>query len=232
MRKFITILMIVAMVSLPGRYAVAGGDGGITQVLVSALTKPGGFAIVTVVVQALVFTSLMGPQAKINPANIGSITALQLTAAVTTVYILYALVNYARYYLFYTTYIQPFFLPFPPVGSNDNSSSGGLSAQEQALKDAIWAVSDPDAADVMAAAAEEEVDEEQAAIDAAVDRALKDPELAKKYIQFASPRLRNAVIGALNNQMFQEISKELTPVQAPNAAQAGNFSGVSAARGR
>ncbi len=224
MRKFITILMIVAMISLPGRYAAASGDGGgITEIIISALTKPGGFASV-IVVQALIFTALMGPLPKIKAPNIPIIIGLPLTITLTAVYLLYALLNYARYYLFYIAYIQPYFMPFSVPGSN-------VAAQTEP-EEPTWQVSDPKAATAMAAAAAEEEDDEQAAIDAVVARALENPRLAPKYIEYASPKVREAVLAALKNQIFGSVKSDLVPVQAPTPAQAGNFSGVSAARGQ
>ncbi len=224
MRKFITILMIIAMVSLPGRYATAGGDGGITQIIVSALTKPGGFATV-IVLQAVIFTAMMGPLPKIKAPRISPILGLSLTVTLTVVYFLYAILNYARYYLFYVAYIQPFFMPFSTPGST-------VSTQTEP-EEPTWQVSDPKAATTMAAVAAEEEDDEQAVIDAAVERALKDPDLAFKYLEFASPKVQDAVLAAINNQIYQSLRGELgTENTLLTPAETGNFSGVPAAAGQ
>jgi hypothetical protein len=224
MRKFITILMIIAMVSLPGRYATAsGGDGGITEIIISALTKPGGFTSV-IILQAVIFTLMFAPPPTVKAPRVKLFIGLPLTVTLTVVYLLHAVLNYARYYLFYAVYIQPFFLPFASPGST-------VSTQTEP-EEPTWQVSDPKAATAMAAAAAEEEEDEQAVIDAAVERALKDPQLAFKYLEFATPKVRDAVLAAINNQIYGNLKSDLVPIQPPTPAEAGNFSGVSAAAGQ
>jgi hypothetical protein len=190
LRKIITIFLMIVILSTPGRFAWAedGGDGGADDGSggVSAISRPIGF-ITIAVLQTFIIATLFTSRMNIGAPNRNLIANLALSGTLTTIYFLFVMETYARYILFLYS------LPFNYLVSTNSVNSTVPDAS-----DPEWSAADPEFSNNTVASLKSEEDE---AISKAVKRALRDPELAKQYIQFASPKLRDAVKKALANQV-------------------------------
>jgi len=193
MRKFVTVLLMVVMLSTTSRIAVAspGGDGGgIVQILVSAFAKPEGFIRVALV-QIVVLTAFFAPQALIRSSRQVALANLVLSGTLTLAYFLYAITELFRYLVYHVFFVQPYFY----------KTSSTVSSSPQDTQSGQWSASDPELAASIKAYQEDADADKEDAIDEAVEAALRDPEVAAHYLKFATPEVRAAVEKALDDEL-------------------------------
>ncbi len=208
MRKFVTVLMMIAMLSMPNNMALAvksgsgsgsgegkgGFDANVT--LEQAMARPAFFVSIALI-QVFSATNLFLPSGLFGKQDRRTLISLLATGGQTVDFFLSALSEYVRYFVYYFLFTNPYF------AENDSTNS-----QQTAPKDDVYSVAVPEISTVFRRASDTKpppfVTKKQRAINAAVERALRDPELAKKYLEFASPDVRHAVQNALNNQFSDE----------------------------
>lgn len=186
MRKLVTVLLMVLMLWTPVRMASASGDGGGIVILntVSAFTKPTTFVTIVLLSYAIV-VNLFGPQILTLPPALRARAILALTAEFTATFFQYVFANSIRYFLFALTFPQFYY---------ERSPSANPATPEQA-QEGLWTASNPDVK-AQAAPVDPEKDK-QDLINKAVQAALRDPELAKNYLDYATPDVKAAVTKAL-----------------------------------
>ncbi len=212
MRKFVTVLLMITMLAMPSNMALAvksgsgsgsgenkgGNDANVTMEM--AVARP-AFFITIAITQILVMTTLFAPRSVIGKSRDAVLLTLAMTGTLTLAYFLYVMTELYRYIIYQVLFSLPYF--------NQYNSSNRVSSQEVETEDDVWRISN---ADALAAAQTRDIappaviiTDEEAAIDRAVERALRDPELAEKYLEFASPKVRAAVRNALNNQFEEQV---------------------------
>ena len=190
MRKFVTVLLIFIMLSMPARFAAAsdGGGGIVDLVTISAFARPEVFTIVALhsfFIVSIVFAPTLSA---LPPAQRARITVL-LAKELTLEFFRYAMLEFTRYFLFILTTANFYFQAEP----NDSSTASPEEAQE-----GLWSASNPD---VMSTATPVDAEKEkQETINRAVQAALRDPEIARKYLEYSTPEVKAAVTRALENQ--------------------------------
>ena len=192
MRKIFTVMLMVLMLSTPTRFAAAsGGDGGGIVLLntVSAFARPEVFT--TVVISSFIIVStIFAPRLALLPPAQRSQLTLALTATLTYLFFEEVILKHIRY-LIYAMSTPFFFLQPGNVASNPSASPEEAQA-------GLWSASNPD---VMTAATPiDEEKEKQDLINEAVQGALRDPEVARKYLEYSTPEVKAAVTKALENQ--------------------------------
>lgn len=191
MRKFVTVMLIFVMLSMPARFAAAsGGDGGGIVILnaISAYSKPTLFTTVLLVNYVFVST-FFAPLINQLPPRIRARATLTLTASYTLAYFQRMMIEFAMYFL-YTVTLPLFFSPQSPASKT--------TATPEEAQTGLWSASNPDVMTNVEAKDEEK--EKQDLINRAVQGALRDPEVAQRYLDYATPEVQAAVTKALANQ--------------------------------
>lgn len=190
MRKIFTVVLIILMLSSPTRIATASDGGGIVLLnTVSAFTKPAVFTTI-VLTSFFVVNTLFAPELATLPPLQRSELTLTLTATLTFLFFKDIVLKHIRYLIYALT--TPFFY-FQP-----ESVASSPSATPEEAQTGLWSASNPDVK--AAAVAEEKEKEKQELINKAVQGALRDPEIAKKYLEYSTPEVKAAVTKALENQ--------------------------------
>jgi hypothetical protein len=190
MRKIFTVLLIITMLSMPTRFASASGDGGGIVVLntISAFTQPTTF-ITVVLLSYVIVNSVFAPQIVTLPPAIRSRAVLAMTATLTLEFFRSVMAESVRYFLYVVTF-SPYFSLQSPASS--------AAATDEETQSGLWSASNPD---VMTTAVPIDTEKDkQETINKAVQGALRDPEVAKKYLEYATPEVKAAVTRALENQ--------------------------------
>ena len=187
MRKFVTVLLMVLMLWTPVRLASANDGGGIVILnAISAFSRPTTFSTV-ILLSYIIVTNMFAPQIVMLPPAIRKRTVLAMTAALTLAFFHYVFANSIRYFLYSLTFPQPYFQRNPAITS--------ATATPEEAQEGLWSAANPD---VMAKAAPVDAEKEkQDLINKAVQAALRDPEVAQNYLDYATPEVKAAVTKAL-----------------------------------
>ncbi|MAZ02170.1 MAG: hypothetical protein CMN56_03440 [Sneathiella sp.] len=190
MRKFVTVLLMVLMLWTPVRVASASDGGGIVILnAVSAFSKPATFLSIVVLSYVIVSTAF-SPQIAALPPSLRTRTVLALTATLTLTFFQFVFLESIRYFIYSLTFPQPYFQRSPAITS--------ATATPEEAQEGLWSASNPE---VMAKAAPvDPVKEKEDQIKAAVAAALRNPDVAEKYLRFATPDVQYAVEKALTNR--------------------------------
>ena len=190
MRKFVTVLLMMLMLWTPVRVASAKDGGGIVILnTVSVFSRPAAFASVVLFSYAIV-TLLFAPQIALLPPATRTRTVLALTATLTLNYFNYVFLNSIRYFIYSLTFPQPYF--------QRNSAATSAVATAEEKQEGLWSASNPD---VMTKAVPVDTEKEkQDLINDAVAVALRDPEVAEQYLDYATPDVHRAVYKAIINR--------------------------------
>ncbi|MEX1035354.1 MAG: hypothetical protein WDZ54_05320 [Sneathiella sp.] len=187
MRKFVTVLLMVLMLWTPVRVALANDGGGIVDLnTISAFSRPTTFLTV-VLLSYIIVTNMFAPQIIMLPSAFRTRAVLAMTAALTLAYFQYVFANSIQYFLYSLTFPQLYFQRSPAAAL--------ATATAEEKQEGLWSASNPD---VMAKAVPVDAEKEkQDLINDAVAAALRNPEVAKQYLEYATPEVKAAVTKAL-----------------------------------
>ena len=187
MRKFVTVLLMVLMLWTPTRFASANDGGGIVDLItVSAFSRPITFTTV-VLLSYVIVNSLFTTQIVALPPAIRTRVVLAMTAKLTLSFFQYVYINSFRYFIYSLTFPQLYFQRIPATAMT--------TAPAEEKQEGLWSASNPEV--MKTAVALDQDKEKQELINDAVQAALRDPEVAKKYLEYATPELKAAVAKAL-----------------------------------
>ncbi|MCF8466704.1 MAG: hypothetical protein K9G33_04825 [Sneathiella sp.] len=185
MRKFVTVLLMVAMLSMPGRFAAANDGGGIVvQNIVSAFSRPSGFLSILILNMAVVATVFSPTIALLPPAQRTRFT-LAMTLTLTAIYLRNAIATLTRYFIYSLTFQILYLTRMSPANA----------ATPEAAQEGLWSASSPDVIAKAEPAAKEKTKQE--VINEAVAAALRNPQVAQNYLDYATPEVKAAIEKAL-----------------------------------
>lgn len=209
MRKCVTVLMMIILLSMPHNmaWAVKSGSGSgsgqgkggydVNVTLEQAVARP-AFFLTLALTQIFVIATSFQPRFLAGNPRLRSQFDLISTGTLTTAFFALAVVKFIRYFV-YIMIANPYFTQY--------LSAPPQNGQVPELDDDIYSLPVEEVSTVIRKTATTTppptppyFTEKERAINAAVDRALRDPELAEKYLQFATPEVREAVNKALDNQ--------------------------------
>lgn len=192
MRKIFTVLLILLMLSTPTRFASAsGGDGGggiVDLNTISSFARPEVFTVI-LLTSFFIASTVFSPSTSVLPPAQRTKATLIITATLTLQFFMYVMREFAAYFL-YILNISNFFFEV-------ETASDALASPEQAQK-GLWSAANANV--VSNATSVEEDKEKQEVINRAVQAALRDPEVAQNYLDYATPEVKAAVTRALENQ--------------------------------
>lgn len=216
MTKWISVLVIVAMLMPTVNIAYAsgggGGGGGNVEVPVNlAYSKPAGFLailrplIIFTIVFATVMPQLFARRSSPPKSNDNSsISSLNNSAAVFLALMMLEALRYQFYMLFN---ILPYLMSQPANSGGSTTATG-----ENVNSDGVWNASDPEKLATAMSPEDKAAQEQQELIDKAVQKALENPEYVERYAKYASDEIKEAVAKALVNRALKQLQETLKTI--------------------
>lgn len=217
MTKWISVLVIVAMLmpSANMAYADSGGGGGgggnVEDAINFAYSKPAGFLgilppliIFTIIFFTVVPQLISRRSSPPKSSDNSSISSRSNAAAVFLALMMFEALRYQFYMLFN---LLPYLLS-QPVNSGGSTTATG----ENVNSDGVWNASDPEKLATVSSTVDKAAQKQQELIDKAVQKALENPDYVEKYGKYASDAVKEAVAKALVNRALKQLQETLKTI--------------------